>query len=62
MNLETKDAGGMGLSFDGVRLEGYASLFDVEDSGGDVMAPGAFTDGLAAMAAEGRRVKMLWVT
>lgn len=49
-----------------VRLEadatiaGYASWFGVEDTGHDVVEPGAYCDSLARMSAEGRRVKMLW--
>jgi HK97 family phage prohead protease len=42
------------------RIEGYASWFGVEDTGGDVVEMGAFCDSLARIAAEGRRVKMLW--
>lgn len=41
-------------------IEGYASLFDAPDQGGDVVAPGAYAASLKAMAAEGRRVRMLW--
>ena len=45
------------VSEDGV-FEGYASLFDREDQGGDVMAPGAFRDSLKARGAA--KVKMLF--
>ncbi|OAN68381.1 HK97 family phage prohead protease [Seohaeicola sp.] len=41
-------------------IEGYASLFDAPDQGGDVVARGAYAASLKAMAAEGRRVRMLW--
>ena len=41
-------------------IEGYASLFDAPDQGGDVVAPGAYAASLKAMAAQGRRVRMLW--
>jgi len=41
-------------------IEGYASLFDEQDTGGDVVRPGAFTKSLAVMASGNRRVKMLW--
>jgi HK97 family phage prohead protease len=61
--METKDAGGVQpprLEACGRRVAGYASLFGVEDRGGDVVAPGAYCDGLARAAAEGRRIKMLW--
>lgn len=39
-------------------FEGYASLFGALDLGGDMVMPGAFTDGLARLGASG--VKMLW--
>jgi uncharacterized protein len=44
---------------DGV-IQGYASLFGQQDSGGDVVVSGAFKDSLNSIAADGRRVKMLW--
>ena len=49
--LRVTDAGG---------IEGYASLFDAPDQGGDVVARGAYAACLERMAAEGRRVRMLW--
>jgi hypothetical protein len=45
---------------DGAVIEGYASLFGRRDQSGDVVQPGAYAAGLRAMAADGRRVKMLW--
>jgi HK97 family phage prohead protease len=39
------------------RIEGYASLFDVVDQGGDAVAPGAFAKSLARAE---RSVKLLW--
>jgi HK97 family phage prohead protease len=39
------------------RIEGYASLFDVVDGGGDEVAPGAFA---AALRRADRRPKLLW--
>ncbi|MFP4275729.1 MAG: HK97 family phage prohead protease [Paracoccaceae bacterium] len=45
---------------DGLRLEGYASLFGQADQGGDVVAPGAYAASLKRLHAAGRRVKMLW--
>lgn len=39
-------------------FEGYASLFDVMDSSGDIVAPGAFAASLRKRGAAG--VKMLW--
>jgi HK97 family phage prohead protease len=37
-------------------FEGYASLFDVKDLGGDVIAPGAFRDSLRARGSRGIRM------
>jgi HK97 family phage prohead protease len=37
-------------------IEGYGSVFDVVDQGGDIIAPGAFKQSLAS----GRKVKMLF--
>ena len=37
-------------------IEGYGSVFDVVDHGGDIIAPGAFRQSLAS----GRKVKMLF--
>jgi HK97 family phage prohead protease len=39
------------------RIEGYASLFDVVDGGGDEVAPGAFA---AALRRADRKPKLLW--
>lgn len=44
----------------GLGVEGYASRFGEADRGGDVVEPGAYARSLAALAAEGRQVKMLW--
>lgn len=41
-------------------IEGYASRFGEVDQGGDVVQPGAYAKSLAALAAGGRKVKMLW--
>ena len=46
------------LSDDGT-FEGYASVFDVEDHGGDTVRKGAFKTHLAKLAKEGRKIKML---
>jgi hypothetical protein len=66
------DAGGSGLErkflalggemavTDGSVIAGYASLFGVGDQGGDVVEAGAYRASLAALAARGGRVKMLW--
>lgn len=45
---------------DGRMIEGYASLFGKRDQGGDVVQKGAYAISLKALAAAGRRVKMLW--
>lgn len=45
---------------DGCVVSGYASLFGRVDQGGDVVRAGAYGASLAALAAAGRRVKMLW--
>lgn len=39
-------------------IEGYASLFGVADTGGDIVMPGAFSRSLAQRGATG--VKLLW--
>lgn len=41
-------------------FEGYASVFGVKDSDGDVIVKGAFKNALARMADGGKRPKMLW--
>ena len=62
MGLERKFAHGeVPVRLEGCgRLEGYASFFGQEDTGRDVVEPGAYCDSLARIAAEGRSVKMLW--
>jgi len=45
---------------DGTVIEGYASLFGQGDQGGDVVQKGAYEASLKSLAAENRRVKMLW--
>ena len=60
--LETKFArieAGVSLR-DGTVIEGYASRFGVTDQGGDVVAPGAYAQSLKSVAAQGRKIKMLW--
>jgi len=44
----------------GLRVEGYASYFGEADRGGDVVQRGAYAASLAALAAKGGQVKMLW--
>lgn len=43
---------------DAGEFEGYASVFGVQDSHGDVIKPGAFTEGLAERKAAGRTLPM----
>ena len=50
---------GLEVSGDAV-IAGYASLFDVADQGGDVVACGAYGGSLERLKASGRSVKMLW--
>lgn len=61
-DLETKFARfGEGLNVSDTNvIEGYASLFGETDQGGDVVERGAYARSLAARAASGQRVKMLW--
>jgi HK97 family phage prohead protease len=56
--LETKFlAFDPGEGFVDGRIQGYASLFDVVDGGGDAVAPGAFA---AALRRADRKPKLLW--
>ena len=41
-------------------FEGYGSVFNITDRGGDIVVPGAFTETLAAQKAAGRLPAMLW--
>lgn len=45
---------------DSGEFEGYASVFDTEDSYGEFIAKGAFKKGLQKLAKEKRKLKMLW--
>ncbi|WP_282157764.1 HK97 family phage prohead protease [Shimia thalassica] len=45
---------------DGHVIEGYASLFDAKDQGGDIVQKGAYAASLQRLIASGRAVKMLW--
>lgn len=45
---------------DDLRIEGYASLFGVTDTGGDIVEKGAYTASLKSLKAAGRTVKLLW--
>ncbi len=41
-------------------FSGYGSVFGVEDSYGEIVAPGAFAESLAEIKAKGRPVPVLW--
>lgn len=41
-------------------FEGYGSVFNIEDGGGDIVIPGAFTASLALQKTAGRLPAMLW--
>lgn len=41
-------------------FEGYGSIFNITDRGGDIVLPGAFAETLAAQKAAGRLPAMLW--
>ncbi|MEM9853384.1 MAG: HK97 family phage prohead protease [Pseudomonadota bacterium] len=43
-----------------LEIEGLASLFGVTDSGGDIVARGAYCASLEALEKAGQSVKMLW--
>jgi len=45
---------------DGLKVEGYASLFGKVDNGGDMVERGAYAASLEALMSAGRNVKMLW--
>ena len=50
-----------GLSLvEGMKVEGYASVFGHPDCGGDVVQPGAYAASLAQLKRDRRKVKMLW--
>ncbi len=53
-NCELKATGDDGT------FEGYGSVFNITDFGGDIVVPGAFADTLAAQKAVGRLPAMLW--
>lgn len=61
MSIETKDVAFnlKAAAADGA-IEGYASLFGEVDQGGDIVAAGAYGASLSKLAAQDRRVKMLW--
>ena len=45
---------------EGHRIEGYASVFETPDQGGDVVKPGAYAASLKRIASGRGRVRMLW--
>lgn len=67
IELEHKDCSGGDMApgptlalIDGTRIEGYASLFNQRDRGGDTVMPGAYAGALKRLVAAGGRVRMLW--
>ena len=52
--------GAIAQTDEGILIEGYASFFDQADTGGDVVAKGAYDKSLSALKAADRGVKMLW--
>lgn len=58
--LELKFSRGSPLVADGLRIEGYASLFGRPDQGGDIVQLGAYRASLDRLAAKGGKVRMLW--
>lgn len=46
---------------DGGMFEGYASVFGVVDSDGDVIVKGAFEESIQAFKEKGKRPKLLWM-
>lgn len=58
--LETKfTKPGVALT-DGSVIRGYASVFGVQDRGGDIVMPGAYSASLLRLKEAGGRVRMLW--
>ena len=41
-------------------IEGYVSLFNQCDQGGDIVQRGAYAASLARLASKGQQIKMLW--
>ena len=61
LGLETKFCRfGDDIAPKGAELAGYAALFGRAEQGGDIVQAGAYAASLARLAAEGRKVKMLW--
>ncbi|MCL7464792.1 HK97 family phage prohead protease [Phaeovulum sp. NW3] len=58
--LELKFCQQGAVQLEGLRVEGYASLFGLADQGGDVVQRGAYARSLERLAARGGSVKMLW--
>ena len=58
--LEVKFAGGTPILSDDHVIEGYASLFEMTDQGGDAVLPGAFAASLKRLTGKGDKVRMLW--
>lgn len=53
-NIDVKAVGEDGV------FEGYASVWNIVDQGGDSVQPGAFIAGLTQAKADGRLIPMLW--
>lgn len=61
MTTKTLDFGfELKASGDDGSFEGYGSVFNIVDGGGDIVVPGAFSESLAAQKAAGRLPAMLW--
>ncbi len=45
---------------DGAEISGYASLFELQEQGGDLVGKGAYAASLADLKAKDRTVEMLW--
>lgn len=61
MNTKTMDfAFELKASKDDGSFEGYGSVFNITDQGGDIVVPGAFLDTLTTQKAAGRMPAMLW--
>ena len=58
--LELKYSASTELVLDGPEIAGYASLFGLQDQGGDVVMPGAYAAGLKRLSARDDKVRMLW--
>jgi HK97 family phage prohead protease len=61
MTTKTLDFGfELKASNDDGTFEGYGSVFNITDHGGDIVAPGAFAESISAQKTAGRLPAMLW--